>query len=111
MISDWIYMCNDDAFDNIASLLSKDYDVEVWKELGILEINKDGTSVDFEIIPEKRWDDYCREYINEINLNCMYQISVGKGADKWANEMMLLICKEMGGRFCADTDNLEPVIE
>lgn len=109
MITDWIYMCEDNSFDTIVEAL-EEYDVEVWKELGVIEINKDGGSVDFELIPEKRWDDYCREVISDLHLSCMYQVSVSKDAVKWSESMMHRICSIAGGKFFADTEDLSPVV-
>jgi len=104
-------MCNASSYDSLVKSVCDKYDVEVWKEIGVIEITKDNTSVDMEIIPVNRWDEFCKAYIEDLRFDCMYQVSVGKGADIWVNELFEMICKETGGRFCADTDDLTPYIE
>ncbi len=108
MISDWLYMCKEDCLETVLECLKDEYDVEIWKELGVLEVNKDASSLDFEQIPEGRWDDYCREVLKEKSYGCIYQVSLGKAADKWAEAMMKKIVAKVGGQFCADTEDLEP---
>jgi len=110
MINDWIYMCKNDSFEKIKELLQKDYDIEVWNELGVIEVNKEGSSIDFEIIPESRWDELCKMKLTETSCDCMYQVSLSKGSDNWAEKMMLRIVDCIGGGFYGDTEDLMPHI-
>lgn len=111
MIKEWLYFANDNIIDKIESGLSDIYDIEVWRELGVIEINNLGGSIDMEIIDQKRWDDFCASYVKDNGFNNLWQVTLGKDSDDWAMDAMKKICELCGGRFCADTEDLTPVIE
>ncbi len=111
MVNEWIYFGIEDSFRKIVSVFSEDYDIEAWTDMGIIEVAVGKSSIDFEMIEEKRWDDFSKEHAAEFGYNKMYIVTVSKDAEVWAEEFMKAVCQRVGGRFCADSENLEPHIE
>lgn len=109
MVKEWLYFGKGDVIESIEGGI-EGYDVEVWKDLCVIEISSAGTSIDMELIPEKRIDEFCMEYMTTNGFDCIYQVTLGKDTDSFAEDAMKKICENNGGRFCGDTEDLTPVI-
>ncbi|MBQ0027267.1 MAG: hypothetical protein KBS96_01570 [Lachnospiraceae bacterium] len=108
----WFYMSEKEISpDDIKSVWEQDYDVEIWREQGILEITLGEGGIDVETCPTDRWDDYSKEYLKSNSVVMVYAVTVTeKGYEECVNAMRKL-CSVKGGWFAADTDDFTPRIE
>lgn len=111
ILRNWFYMATDEvSVDDIKGVWEKDYDVEIWRDVEILEIGLNEGGIDIECCPTDRWDEYSKDYLNANKVKKVYAVSVTeKGYDE-CMEAMKGLTKELGGWFAADTDDFMPRI-
>lgn len=111
-IRNWFYMNPlSVSVEDIKNVWEQDYDVEIWSEMGIIEVTLTNGGIDIEAISTDRWDDYSKEYLNENSVNCVYAVSVTENGYEECMEAMKKLCGIKGGWFAADTDDFVPRID
>ena len=90
----------------------KEFTIEVWCEAGVVEISK-GVEIDIDIEQENPHfpDEYSEQFLKTHGVSSLYYVTVGKGASAEVSAIMKQMVSKLGGFFCADTDNFEPVIK
>lgn len=111
--TDWFYMCpaKITVSDIKKSLDNENYDIEIWHDAGILEIGfAEKSSLDIETAPLDMGDEYSNEYITSHNITSLFYVTFKIFDYKQVTEIMRKITKELGGFFCADSDDFSPTI-
>jgi len=109
----WYYMSPEEiTVSEIKDVLDPtEYDIEIWKEAGVLEIGVgDKASVDVEECEVDLGDDYSNDFLAENKVKSLFYVTIGTEQALRCQEVMKKIVAGRGGMFCADTDDFTPVI-
>lgn len=110
----WLYMLDKDVTPELLAETIKDsgYDIEVWKEAGVLEIGiADKVSLDLELIDTDLGDDYSREFVDEHGIKTIYYMSIPKDQYEICKKAMEKLLSMTGGMICGDSEDFQPVIK
>ena len=114
-IKDWFYLNEknitvediDGCFKDAAHVKS-----EIWKDAQVAELSlQDGHSIDFELGEAYFSDDYSNNYLKEHNVQSLYYVTIAPDFYANAEPVMKELVQKLGGFFCADTDNFQPVVK
>lgn len=110
----WYYMATSDITveDLKAAVASDDYDIEIWKEAGVLEVGiEEKASMDFEACELDLRDEYSNQFLKEHEVKVLFFVTLPPIAFEKCEKVMRKIITANGGFFCADTDDFTPVID
>lgn len=110
----WYYMATSDITveDLKAAVASDDYDIEIWKEAGVLEVGiEEKASMDFEACELDLRDEYSNQFLKEHEVKALFFVTLPPIAFEKCEKVMRKIISANGGFFCADTDDFTPVID
>jgi len=112
VITDWMYMTSSEiTVLNIKEILKDEYAVDVWNEAGVLEIELEGGSMDFEQSSRLSFkDETADDYVKKNSIKSLFFVSFKSDIENNAREIMKKLATELGGEFLADTDDLMPKI-
>lgn len=86
-------------------------DVEVWNELGVVELTlPDKSYVDFQAVPCDLEDEASNAFLAEHRVRTLYWVTVEPVCNESGLAFLQEAANRLGGRFCADTKNFEPVV-
>lgn len=111
---EWIYFAPEHTTVNTLADCAKAHgaEVELWGEAGVLEILlQEKESMDVELAKLSPKDELACAVAEKENCPVLFLITYCEGVQEVAQQMMRHMLKENGGIFCADTENLEPVIK
>ena len=115
MLSEWFYMNPDNiSVSDIKEALKDDKDVtlELWNEAGVIEITlSDGQTMDVESAQVEFKDEYSNEFLQRNQIQSLFYVTIGRGSGAEVTTAMKQIVRQLGGFFCGDTDNFEPVVK
>lgn len=83
--------------------------IEVWRELNLMEVVLDRDSLIFQDAGECFIDPLDLEFIDKHGIHTMYQISYEVGDSAMVKKVMGEIIDAVGGFICSDTDSFEPI--
>jgi hypothetical protein len=88
-------------------------DVEVWRELGIVELTwPDKTFTDFQQVPCSFEDDEASNaFLAQHGIQTLYWVTVEPVCDDAGLARLQQAAQQLGGMFCADTSNFEPILK
>ena len=110
----WYYMATSDITveDLKAAVASDDYDIEIWKEAGVLEVGiEEKASMDFEACELDLRDEYSNQFLKEHEVKVLFFVTLPPIAFEKCEKVMRKIITANGGFFCADTDDFTPVVD
>lgn len=131
---EWFYMCPSEIMvENIQEALEtmEGIDIEVWKEMGVLEAQlptrhvnqktlemiKKGTaerpdtvSLDFSLLELDLEDEYSNQYLKEHEVKTLFSVSFKPDTYTVIKPALLSIKDILGGFFCGDTEDFTPEI-
>ena len=110
----WYYMATSDITveDLKAAVASDDYDIEIWKEAGVLEVGiEEKDSMDFEACELDLRDEYSNQFLKEHEVKALFFVTLPSVSFEKCEKVMRKIVSANGGFFCADTDDFTPVVD
>ncbi len=86
-------------------------DVEVWQELGIVELSfPDKTFVDFQLVPCDLEDEASNAFLAEHQIKTLYWVTVEPVCDDGQLDFLQSAANRLGAMFCGDTVNFLPML-
>lgn len=109
----WIIMSrNEITVADIKDIVGDDYDIEIWTEVGVLEIAiGEKSSVDIEAFDADPRDEYSCDYIAKNGIKELFYVSFRPEDYDAAEKIMKKIAAGIDGFICGDTDDFTPVIK
>ncbi len=109
----WIIMSrNEITVADIKDIVGDDYDIEIWTEVGVLEIAiGEKSSVDIEAFDADPRDEYSCDYIAKNGIKELFYVSFRPEDYDAAEKIMKKIAAGIDGFVCGDTDDFTPVIK
>ena len=110
----WYYMATSDiTVENLkAAVASDDYDIEIWKEAGVLEVGiEEKASMDFEACELDLRDEYSNQFLKEREVKALFFVTLPSVSFEKCENVMRKIISANGEFFCADTDDFTPVVD
>lgn len=109
----WIIMSrNEITVADIKDIVGDDYDIEIWTEVGVLEIAiGEKSSVDIEAFDADPRDEYSCDYIAKNGIKELFYVSFKPEDYDAAEKIMKKIAAGIDGFVCGDTDDFTPVIK
>ncbi|MCD8159998.1 MAG: hypothetical protein LUE61_02205 [Clostridiales bacterium] len=87
-------------------------DVEVWRELGVVELSfPDGTFMDFQLVPCDLEDEASNAFLAEHQIKTLYWVTVGPVCDDGQLDFLQSAANRLGAMFCGDTVNFLPMLK
>ena len=110
----WYYMATSDITveDLKSAVSSDDYDIEIWKEAGVLEVGiEEKASMDFEACEPDLRDEYSNQFLKDHEVKALFFVTLPPIAFVKCEKVMRKIISANEGFFCADTDDFTPVVD
>ena len=110
----WYYMATSEITveDLKSAVSSDDYDIEIWKEAGVLEVGiEEKASMDFEACEPDLRDEYSNQFLKDHEVKALFFVTLPPIAFEKCEKVMRKIISANEGFFCADTDDFTPVID
>ena len=110
----WYYMATSEITveDLKTAVSSDDYDIEIWKEAGVLEVGiEEKASMDFEACEPDLRDEYSNQFLKDHEVKALFFVTLPPIAFEKCENVMRKIISANGGFFCADTDDFTPVVD
>lgn len=86
-------------------------ELEVWKEMGVIECNiPDKMSMDMEQLACDLQDEESNTFLNEHNVKTLFAVSIQTSELELARPVLEKVANAFDGFFCGDTEDFEPVI-
>lgn len=115
VMNEWFYMNdNDIAIRELyeAILRMNITEPEIWEEQQIMEIPLSmQESIDVEKLESRFGDEFSDEFMDKRNIRSVFSFSFKEEVNESAMNIMKELIKELGGIFCADTEDFMPIIE
>ncbi len=113
--TEWYYMSPEEVtVESIRRILDEEqYDIHIWKEMGILEVGFRGDekgSLDIEKCALDLGDDASNEFLEERGIKSLFYLSFKAEDEKDSMEVVNKIVREMKGICCGDTEDFTPEI-
>lgn len=87
-------------------------DVEVWRELGVVELSfPDGTFIDFQLVPCDLEDEASNAFLAEHQIKTLYWVTVEPVCDDGQLDFLQSAANRLGAMFCGDTVNFLPMLK
>lgn len=109
----WYFMCpNEISVSDIMKAASADeYEVEIWPEAGVLEIEiEEKMSMDIEECELDMGDEFSNDFIRGLNTQSLFYITFKKDIYDKCLPILKNILSELGGKICADSEDFTPEI-
>lgn len=112
---EWFYMQQKEiTVRDIADALQEeaDLELEIWEAVGVLEVViPEERSMDFEWTRAEFRDEYSRNWLKEQDVKTMFFVTIDAEHYTHAKHIMQTITGKIGGFFCGDTEDFQPVIK
>ncbi len=111
---EWFYMNKEDiTVTDIKNVLEEEgLSVEIWKELGVVEVELGNEfSLDFVTIEPDLRDEYSNQFLLEHQVKTLFSVTLRSEAFPIAEKWMKILAKRQGGFFCGDTDDFLPIVQ
>lgn len=109
----WFFMGKEKyTVENLKEALGENaYDIEIWKEAGILEIGIDEkNSMDIEACEVELGDEFSDAFLKEHGICSLFYISYRPEIHSSCKKIMQKFVMELNGIICADTEDFMPQI-
>lgn len=109
---DWLYFVSKeirvrDIYESIGAI----YEMEIWEDAGVLEINMaEGSSLDIEEASIHPKDELTAAFAKEHGCAYVFLVTFKPEEYEAARSVMETIKEHLGGFFCGDTENFQPVL-
>lgn len=114
-VKNWFYLSPEavGAADIAAALEPMEgIQIELWKEAGVIEVEvPEKRSMDIEEIPADLRDEYSNEFLKAFQTRALFAVTIDTDNYDFMEKIMRYTVEKLGGMFCGDTDNFEPVIK
>lgn len=112
--SQWLYMnAAEVSFDKIKELFadSENYSVQIWDEMGILEIEiAEAKSIDIERTTLELGDEYSNAFLEKNNVKTLWFVTISSEEYNLVKNVFAQVVEKIGGFFCGDSENFKPVV-
>ena len=110
MTGDWLYFCPEEIGVRAFYEVIKDsYEVEIWEEVGVLEIVLgEKSSFDMEQAKIHPKDEITQQFAKEQEANSVFLATFAPENYEQAKGIMKLLLEKFGGLFCGDTEDFMP---
>ena len=112
---EWFYMQQKEiTVREIADALQEeaDLELEIWEAAGVLEVViPEERSMDFEWTRAEFRDEYSKNWLTEQGVKTMFFVTIDAEHYTHAKHIMQTITGKIGGFFCGDTEDFQPVIK
>ena len=112
---EWFYMQQKEiTVREIADALQEeaDLELEIWEAAGVLEVViPEERSMDFEWTRAEFRDEYSKNWLKEQGVKTMFFVTIDAEHYIHAKHIMQTITGKIGGFFCGDTEDFQPVIK
>lgn len=89
-----------------------EFSLEIWEDAGVLEIEiPEKKSMDLEQTKTDLRDEYSNDYLKQHNIKSLFFVSMDVTDYENVKKIMQKITQSLGGFFCGDTENFEPVVK
>ncbi len=86
-------------------------DVEIWPELGVLEIVlAEKGSIDIETLALDLRDDYSNNYLKEHEVRSLFYVNFPEEEYEKARGVLKKMAEAMDGFVCGDTEDFSPIL-
>lgn len=113
-VKNWFYLSQETiGVADIAAALEgfEGIHVELWIEAKVMEIEvPEKRSMDMEEIPVDLHDEYSNEFLEALKTRTLFAVTIDTDNYDFMEKIMRYTVEKLGGIFCGDTDNFEPVI-
>ena len=114
-IKDWFYMNQKEiTVHEIKECMQtvEGVQVEIWREAGIVEITlSDGHSIDMEEGQVYFADAYSDAFVEKHQVHSLFYVTIAPDFFAVAEPVMKAMTATLGGFFCADTDDFQPIVK
>lgn len=110
----WFYMSKEEMPPEKLAHALKDtgFDIEVWKEAGVLEIGvAEKTSLDLELMDLDMGDEFSNEFVAKNGIHTIYYLTITKDRYEICKKAMQKLVKTAGGMICADSEDFLPIMK
>lgn len=109
--SGWLYLSDRElTLESVREMLHDAYEMEYWQEVGVLEIQLEESSIDFEEADMSRADEITQEYLAKKGAETVFLVTVSPPDYEAAEAAMKDLSGRLGGFFCGDTADFTPVL-
>ena len=111
---EWLYMNEKEVtvVEINEALKNNKLDIDLWDQLGVISVKlSDNTYLDIEEIESDLGDDEDNKFVEIHNVKSIFTVKMVHESFEYAKEIMTLITKNMGGFFCMDNDNFNPIVK
>lgn len=114
VVKNWLYLSPKSIGVEDIAVALEDFEgihVELWIAAKVLEIEvPEKRSMDIEEIPVDLKDEYSNEFLKERKTKSLFAVTIDTDNYDFMKKIMRHAVEKLGGMFCGDTDNFEPVI-
>jgi len=108
----WIIMSRKEITVADIKALLDDGDIEIWPEVGVLEITiGEKSSVDIEAFDADPRDEYSCDYIAKNGIKELFYVSFRPEDFDAAEKILKKIAAGIDGFICGDTEDFAPIIK
>ncbi len=109
---EWFIMSrNPITASDLKELFDAAEDIEIWPELGVLEIVLgEKSSVDIEMLEVDLGDEYSNAYLKENQIKALFAVTFKEEDYDSAEPYLKTIAAGIDGIVCADTEDFTPVV-
>lgn len=110
----WYFMCPNkvNVSDIMEAAEADEYEVEIWPEAGVLEIEiEEKMSMDIEECELDLGDEFSNEFIEKLGTQSLFYIEFRKDIFSKCEPIMKRIVSKLGGKICADSEDFTPEIK
>lgn len=109
--SGWLYLSDQEfTLESVREMLHDAYEMEYWQEAGVLEIQLEESSLDFEEADMSRADEITQEYLAKKGAETVFLVTISPLDYEAAEAAMKDLSGRLGGFFCGDTADFTPVL-
>ena len=110
--NEWFIMSRQPILvSDLKGLFDPQADIEIWPELGVLEIVMgEKSSMDIEMIETDLGDEYSNAYLQEHQIQALFTATFRPEDYDSAEPYLKTIAAGIDGIVCADTEDFTPVV-
>ena len=114
VLEEWFFMSASELdVDKVKEVLKTipDVELEVWKEMGVIECNiPDKLYMDMEQIACDLQDEESNAFLKEKNVKTLFVVTIQAGEMEFIEPVLQQTATALNGFFCGDTEDFQPQI-
>jgi len=111
-VGDWLYFCPEEiTVRGLYEIFAEREDVEIWEEVGVLEIPfGEKSSFDVEAAQIHPKDEITQRFAEEQGAKRVFLVTFLPEDYEQAEQIMKQMLEKFGGVFCGDTEDFMPQV-